>query len=144
MDVVIGNGRKVEVLGKEEAKDVVGVFIQSSLPGRLGMGEIDLSVERIFKIMVQPELNTVIQRNGLHRKFVQGSNQGFLGLQSIETADFPGSEETGFAVNKGRKTTFAKSSADGITLPVTDRKTSGNILRPVGNQPIRLDHVIFM
>ena len=80
---VIGDIKEIRALREEETDDVVCVFIGASLPGLVGLGKEDQSIEMFFKEGEIREFGAIVKADTVDRKAFEHINDSPAGFACI-------------------------------------------------------------
>ena len=65
--MLVSNGKEVAAPGEKEAQKPVDVFVGTTLPGSVRLGEINRGVEVLFQFSKGSEFCTIIKGNTVNR-----------------------------------------------------------------------------
>lgn len=136
-----GNGAEIAALGKEEAEKAVGVLIAATLPGLVGFGKENGSVELSFKGMEISELRAVVQGKAENRHPLESGKDGSSCIFSSSGRDRIAADEARLSINQSNGSAFAASANDGIAFPIANTLSEFDLIRPVRNDAVRMDGV---
>ena len=121
-----GDLSEVSVFGEKLADKTIGVFVQSSFPGRIGMRKVDSCVEILGHALRITKFPTIVIRHRLHTSLVRSELTGdrlpdCSGSLVLDTFEH---RILGFPFpNRHEDTTMALAD-DGNPLPGTNAFTS--------------------
>ena len=121
MKILWGDSKEVTLFGEILSEQTVGVLIQATLPGTVGVSEIDLCAQALLQAEIIKEFVAVIHSKGTQQRLGQsreGSTRSICQRFRLAVRHQRGDQEARSAVYKGRCCPLALCAADGITLPM--------------------------
>ena len=128
-----GDLREVSALGQVLAQEAVGVLVGASLPGMVGMSEVDEQVQPLFQFERTGEFASVVQRQTV----------AFLSGQSAERSPELLGDRLGGAgvdlsrdnvaagpIHTGDEVSRASFADDGVAFPIAESRSFVGLFRP--------------
>ena len=122
LNVVRGDGAKVDAFGKCLSKKTVGVFVRTTLVRTTGIGGIYSCAERVFQPWAVGELGAVVERDRVplpSGDVTQGLANFAMDSIGVFAADFSQQQITRATVGERQQSAAAGSAEYHVAFPIT-------------------------
>lgn len=113
---------QVGFLGQVLPEEAVGILVGASLPGTVGIGEVDVGLEEFFEMFERGKFFSVVHGQGADESrghILEGGRDGLVDGAGFEIGDGRRHENACLAFDECDDASFVVRAVNGVALPVS-------------------------